>query len=341
MFAAKKIFASVVNRRTCAMQAAVLKKELFRKIGDGACLSEQEQAIAGEVISGKFWLKEIRQGFFLHCTDVVHVQAMTSRFLLSKSGLKIFLKLQGSGHLRIDRVPLPLGDSVTSKPVARAAVVSLKEPAQYEHCCRAASRERMLVITLMPEWLVSAGLGHLNALQHLSMTAWNLSPRLAAVAEQLMQSVAEPDTALQRLRIEQQALHLAVEALAALAPENVQSITVGDPVGLRPAEYQRASQLRAWLDGGGADGCTMEDIALHMGCNACSLQSQFRQAFGQPIFDYLREQRLRRAANAILTKDLTMAQAAELAGYSSQANFSTAFRKLFGFSPKNLRARGQ
>lgn len=100
MFAAKKIFASVVNRRTCAMQAVVLKKELFRKIGDGACLSAQEQAIAGEVISGQFWLKEIRQGFFLHCTDVVHLQAMTSRFLLSKSGLKIFLKLQGSGHLR-------------------------------------------------------------------------------------------------------------------------------------------------------------------------------------------------------------------------------------------------
>lgn len=36
---------------------------------------------------------------------------------------------------------------------------------------------------------------------------------------------------------------------------------------------------------------------------------------------------------------INIAQAAELAGYRSQVSFETAFCKLFGFAPGNLRAK--
>ena len=102
---------------------------------------------------------------------------------------------------------------------------------------------------------------------------------------------------------------------------------------------QRWADFRQrWLDSGAADTLTLGAIAQHMGCNPSTLQSQFRQAFGKAIFDHLRESRLRRAAHAITAQGITMAQAAALAGYRSPANFSTAFRRLYGFSPKNLRA---
>jgi AraC-like DNA-binding protein len=57
------------------------------------------------------------------------------------------------------------------------------------------------------------------------------------------------------------------------------------------------------------------------------------------IFDYLRESRLKRAALAIEKKGHSIAYAAAIAGYSSAANFSTAFRKYFGISPKALKSR--
>lgn len=343
MFAATKTFASIVNRRQAEFQpqAGALTAALLDRLADGGALSASEQAAGGRVLHGTLSLTELRDGFLLHRTDVTYLHGMTSRFLLSSSGIKIVLKLQGGGRLRIGGQALPLA----AGQGARAALVLLGEPAQYEHRCRASSRERMLVVTLMPHWLEKAGLGDLNAGPHLSMTAWTPSARAVYIAEQLLSAPAAQDGPLVPLLHERLALELVIEALAQLPCATVPAAapaaapaTASETAALRPAEYQRACRLRDWLDSGAADALALGDIAQHMGCNASTLQSQFRQAFGKAIFDHLRESRLRRAANAITAQGITMAQAAELAGYRSPANFSTAFRRLYGFSPKNLRA---
>jgi AraC-like DNA-binding protein len=49
--------------------------------------------------------------------------------------------------------------------------------------------------------------------------------------------------------------------------------------------------------------------------------------------------RLRRAAWALQHGGANVARAAKIAGYASQANFSTAFRRHFGLPPKMYRAR--
>ena len=46
-----------------------------------------------------------------------------------------------------------------------------------------------------------------------------------------------------------------------------------------------------------------------------------------------------RAAWALRHDGASVARAAEIAGYASQANFSTAFRRHFGQPPKTYRAR--
>lgn len=339
MFAATKTFASIVNRREVPLssspQAQALTATLLDRLGDGGALDASEQAAGGRVLHGTLSLTELREGFFLHRTDVTYLRGMTSRFPLSGSGVRIVLKLQGGGRLRIGERALPLA----AGPGARAALVTLREPALYEHRCRASSRERMLVITLLPSWLEQAGLGDLNARPHLSMAAWAPSPRAVCIAEQLLSPGAQGGP-LHGLLQERLALELVIEALAQLAPApGAAVVAAAETASLRPAEYQRACRLRDWLDSGAADALSLGGIAQHMGCNASTLQSQFRQAFGKAIFDHLRESRLRRAANAITAQGITMAQAAELAGYRSPANFSTAFRRLYGFAPKNLLGR--
>ena len=76
-------------------------------------------------------------------------------------------------------------------------------------------------------------------------------------------------------------------------------------------------------------------MARAMRCNCNSLQQQFRAVFGKTVFDYLRASRLRRAAVALQNEGVSVARAAEIAGYSSQANFSTAFRRHFGVHHRN------
>ncbi|WP_246767099.1 helix-turn-helix domain-containing protein, partial [Bordetella pertussis] len=53
----------------------------------------------------------------------------------------------------------------------------------------------------------------------------------------------------------------------------------------------------------------------------------------------LRGARLTRARLGLERDGLSVAQAACLAGYTSAANFATAFRRAFGVTPGQLRAR--
>lgn len=84
---------------------------------------------------------------------------------------------------------------------------------------------------------------------------------------------------------------------------------------------------------------SMDDIARQSGVNANTLQRQFRTVYGTTIFDHLRESRLLRARQALELEGVTVGQAAMIAGYTSAANFATAYRRRFGTPPKLVRTR--
>jgi AraC-like DNA-binding protein len=69
------------------------------------------------------------------------------------------------------------------------------------------------------------------------------------------------------------------------------------------------------------------------------LQRQFRSVYGTTVFEFLRECRLQRARQALERDGITVGQAALLAGYTSAANFATAYRRRFGLAPKLARVR--
>ena len=73
--------------------------------------------------------------------------------------------------------------------------------------------------------------------------------------------------------------------------------------------------------------------------SALMLQRQFRAVFGTTVFAYLRECRLLRARRALEHDGVTVGQAAMVAGYTSAANFATAYKRRFGHAPKLARSR--
>jgi len=93
------------------------------------------------------------------------------------------------------------------------------------------------------------------------------------------------------------------------------------------------------LDSGVADDWTQERIAREMGVNATTLQRQFRALHGMTLFEYQRTRRLLQARQALERDGVSVNEAAWLAGYNSPANFATAFKRQFGISPKQVRAR--
>ena len=310
---------------------------LSQRIGQGYQLVAGDLPASSAILEGQFSIARLREGFFLHCTNITHHHDMTARFPLLKEGIKVLLKLEGNAEVSFGTTPIHLdaGQGATASPCG--AIVTLSQPESFERRCRANTTERMVVITLTPAWFAAASLDIGRFQPHLSIRPWQPSPRAIVIAEQLVRPPAF-EGSMHTIYQESRALELVAEALGEAQPglpPNSQPASSG----LHPAEYQRICRLQELLDSGEADQLDMSRIAQHIGCNPSTLQQQFRLVFGQTIFDYLRERRLQRAAGALQRDGVSVARAAEIAGYSSQANFSTAFRRHFGIAPKHLRQK--
>lgn len=336
MFAAKKIYPPPFNPEQPASlpsSSVIDLVALSQRIGRGHQAESKVQAADAAVLEGSFSLDRLREGFFLHCTNVTHLHDMTVHFPLLQPGIKVLLKLEGNAEVSFGGTPLQLDAGQGSSATPRGAIVTLSQAEDFERRSRAGTRERMVVITLTADWFASAGIDQEPFKPHLAIRNWQPSARAIGIAEQLVRpsSFTGPMHALYQ---ESRALELVAEALAQADSQPREA-----PAGLRPGEYQRICRLQQLLDSEAANHLDLAAIALEMGCNPNTLQQQFRLAFGQTIFDYRRKRRLQRAAAELQRSGISVARAAEIAGYSSQANFSTAFRRHFGVAPKQVRLK--
>ncbi|HKT62506.1 MAG TPA: response regulator [Burkholderia sp.] len=86
---------------------------------------------------------------------------------------------------------------------------------------------------------------------------------------------------------------------------------------------------------------TVEALARAVGTHEKRLSRAFRDNLGQTVFEYLRHERLRIARDLLDTTSLSMASIAKEIGFSTAANFATAFRERFGLTPTEWRRQRQ
>lgn len=87
-----------------------------------------------------------------------------------------------------------------------------------------------------------------------------------------------------------------------------------------------------------ADPPTLDELARLVGSNRRRLNEAFQALCGQPVFGWLREERLRRAYELVSRTDASVTVISEELGYSTAANFTKAFRDRFSCSPREIRA---
>ncbi|MBN9672302.1 helix-turn-helix domain-containing protein [Roseibium aggregatum] len=80
------------------------------------------------------------------------------------------------------------------------------------------------------------------------------------------------------------------------------------------------------------------EIARETGTSIRSLQRKFRDCFGETVFEFVRNARLERAREALMRDQVSISEAATVAGYTSPAAFSTAFKNRFGEIPRRLKS---
>jgi len=82
---------------------------------------------------------------------------------------------------------------------------------------------------------------------------------------------------------------------------------------------------------------TLNGLASMVATNRNTLTKAFREITGVPPMTWLREFRLRRAAELISNTDISIQNIALDVGCVNQAHFSTIFKKYYNLSPKEYR----
>jgi len=141
-----------------------------------------------------------------------------------------------------------------------------------------------------------------------------------------------PDEVLERVRIHLKLASGARLRMAGTAPQvDDAGAAGGDEVLVRAARRYLATRL--------AEPPSLDALARALGSNERRLSAAFHRYVGLTVFAYVREERMRRARHLLAHTASSIAAIAEEVGFSSAANFSTAFREHTGESPSAYRGK--
>lgn len=116
---------------------------------------------------------------------------------------------------------------------------------------------------------------------------------------------------------------------------------VGVPEGLQPAEQMILHAAMRLIGRRLEDVPPLAEIARQAGTHEKKLSAIFRQHLGMTVFAWIREERLRKSQELLADSDMDIQDIAELVGFNSAANFTTAFRQRLGMTPSKYRSQAR
>jgi AraC-like DNA-binding protein len=140
---------------------------------------------------------------------------------------------------------------------------------------------------------------------------------------------------LRRYYIKARALELLVLSLQSCIEAEV---NIDNPSrGLSQREIERMHKTRALLESEFVSPPTIGELARHIGLNEAKLMHDFKQLFGQTIFDFTQNLRMDEAKRLLETTERSITEVAFDVGYEYSSNFTTAFKRRFGITPSVAR----
>ncbi|WVM94544.1 AraC family transcriptional regulator [Halopseudomonas pachastrellae] len=168
--------------------------------------------------------------------------------------------------------------------------------------------------------------------QHLASIAWQPDEQVLALCRALLDLRHEPD----RLRRSLQAENLAHQVLWGFI-RHIEQLPLGacEPVRV-PRPLDPTARAIAWLEANLDQPLSVETAARATAMSTRALQRHFRRDTGLTVSDYVRGRRLEKVRDALHQEQISVSEAAFLAGYNHTSNFITAFRRHFGVTPGEL-----
>jgi AraC family transcriptional activator of pyochelin receptor len=109
-------------------------------------------------------------------------------------------------------------------------------------------------------------------------------------------------------------------------------LNADDRLKLVQAEHSLLSRL--------AEPLTLGLLAIEVGLNAHKLKEGFRQVYGKSIFSFIKDARLEKARQLLISnEDMNINEIVNEVGYSNTGHFARAFREKWGANPRDYRFR--
>lgn len=144
---------------------------------------------------------------------------------------------------------------------------------------------------------------------------------------------------LRRLYLESKTLELITQGIMQVASSQVPA-SPASPGPASPSllsdDIERIREAKEIIVRNLENPPSLLELARRVGINKNKLSRGFQQVYGTSVFSYLRIQRLELARDLLECKKMNVTEAALKVGYAQQSNFSKAFIRHFGTSPKDL-----
>ncbi|OCW57386.1 helix-turn-helix transcriptional regulator [Hoeflea olei] len=287
------------------------------------------------ILRGDHRILRLQSGLSVHTSDTVAVENLTTT-TEQAPGLSILLFLSGRVEVEIGEMRMTLGPD-QDKPV-HAVMIARARTERLVRTVAKGERVRHIVVTVRPEWIEACAFDTDEIRQtvlefcntHLSRLEWKADPALLAIAERML----HPPAMAEKLYLESRALDILVDGFAALANSEQ---NLGCP-HLSPTGLHRLEMINATIAMAGNRKLSVEQVARESGVSVSTMQRLFRAGHAMSVGEYLRKRGLKLARRLLETENVSVAEAAYLAGYNSPTNFATAFKREFGVTPREARS---
>jgi AraC-like DNA-binding protein len=97
--------------------------------------------------------------------------------------------------------------------------------------------------------------------------------------------------------------------------------------------FSLAKEIEKYIDDNFLQEILLEDIALHLGISVVHVLRVFKQKFGLSVHSYVLNKKVH-LAKELLTKNLPIAETAQMSGFFDQSHLNRSFKRVFQLTPK-------
>ncbi len=288
----------------------------------------------GVALRGRFGMRRLAGGLSVHWTESEEEYDLVTR-LEQQPQVSLLMFLRGRAQVGLGARRYAFGRD--DRPTG--GLLASTEPDQFMRQGIPGQAVRKVSLGIPWEWFAAGGLLDAEGLGglhrrlriHGHSETWALSPRLIALTEAIL-CPGSLTSGLEDLALASRAL----DAIGATF-DGLMAGEHGTRDGDGPGTDKRVTAARDFLEAHLFDDITLDAVARHAAMSVSTLQRRFKQEQGLSVIEYLRQRRLEIVRRDLERDHISVTEASFRAGYTSPANFATAFKRHFGYSPRDAR----